>query len=267
MKLNPRMILTAGALLLACMLVVPSVGLAAERSVFGGGPADGTFQIVANSIQTYGSVKESKVYRVKAQSSAGSIENLHKVNAGKMQFGVVFSGHVHLGRAGNLKNDERKYEDVLAVAYLYGSPAQLVVRKDSGIARVKELQGKKVGVGNAGSGAFANCEIFFTHLDIWDKIERNAIGYDDAANASGNRQLNAFWLFTGFPSGAVTLAAQTNDIDLIDLEQDAIESGFYEKYPYFTRIKIPAGIYQGVDRDVASFQDYGPVGRQCRGSG
>jgi len=141
------------------------------------------------------------------------------------------------------------------------------VRKDSGIARVKELQGKKVGVGNAGSGAFANCEIFFTHLDIWDKIERNAIGYDDAANAFGNRQLNAFWLFTGFPSGAVILAAQTNDIDLIDLEQDAIESGFYGKYPYFTRIKIPAGIYQGVDRDVASFQDYGPVGRQCRGSG
>ena len=138
---------------------------------------------------------------------------------------------------------------------LYGSPAQLVVRKDSRIARVKELQGKKVGVGNAGSGAFANCELFFTHLDIWDKIERNAIGYNDDANAFGNRQLNAFWLFTGFPSGAVMLATQTNDIDLIDLDQDAIESGFYEKYPYFTRIKIPAGTYQGVDRDAASFQD------------
>jgi len=84
MKPNPRMILAAGALLLACMLVVPFVGLAAERIVFGGGPAGSTFQIVANSIQPYGPVKESKVYRVKAQSSAGSIENLRKVNAGKM---------------------------------------------------------------------------------------------------------------------------------------------------------------------------------------
>lgn len=43
MKLNPRMILTAGALLLACMLVVPSVGLAAERIMFGGGPVGSTF--------------------------------------------------------------------------------------------------------------------------------------------------------------------------------------------------------------------------------
>ncbi|WP_218068133.1 TAXI family TRAP transporter solute-binding subunit [Candidatus Thiosymbion oneisti] len=255
MKLSLRMILTASAVLLACTLAIPSVGLAAERIVFGGGPAGGTFQIVANSIQTYGPVKAAKDYRVKAQSSAGSVENLRKVNAGKMQFGVVYSGHLYLGREGKLKNDGRKYEDVLAVAYLYGAPAQLVVRKDSGITRVQDLKGKKVGVGNAGSGAFANCELFFAHLGVWDKIERNAMGYNDAANAFGNKQLDAFWLFTAFPSGAVMMAARTNAIDLVDLNKDAAESGFYEKYPYFTQVEIPAGIYQGVDEGVASFQD------------
>jgi len=254
MKLNPRMILTAGIALLACMLAIPSVGLAAKRIVFGGGPAGGTFQIVANSIQTYGPVKESKDYRVKAQSSAGSVENLRKVNAGRMQFGVVYSGHVYLGREGKLKNDKKKYEDVLAVANLYGAPAQLIVRKDSEITSVKDLEGKKVGVGNAGSGAFANCELFFTHLGVWDKIERNAMGYNDAANAFGNNQLDAFWLFTAAPSGAVMMAARTNAIDLVDLDQDASEGGFYEKYPYFTRVEIPAGTYKGVDRNVASFQ-------------
>jgi len=60
-----------------------------------------------------------------------------------MQLGVVYSGHVYLGREGKLKNDGRKYEKVLAVAYLYGAPAQLVVRKGSGIARVKDLEGKR----------------------------------------------------------------------------------------------------------------------------
>ncbi len=82
---------------------------------------------MANSIQTYGPVKKSKDYRVRAQSSAGSVENLRKVNAGRMQFGVVFSGHVYLGHNGRMKNDTRKYTDVLAVSYLYGAPAQLVV--------------------------------------------------------------------------------------------------------------------------------------------
>jgi TRAP transporter TAXI family solute receptor len=250
-----------GSLLLASItsvvlsLAAAAPASAAKRVVFTGGPAGGTFQVVANAIQVYDPVKELKDIRVKAQSSAGSVENLRKVNKGRAQMGVVYSGHVYLGRNGRLKNDDRKYEDVLAVAYLYGAPAQLVVRADSGIKSTEDLVGKKVGVGNAGSGAFANCELFFTHLGIWDKIERNAMGYNDAASAFGNNQLDAFWLFTAFPSGAVIMAAQTNDIALIDLNKDAEDSGFYDTYPYFSKLSVPAGTYKGVDYESPSFQD------------
>ena len=255
MNVGRGAVLIGSAALLASVLVSPTAAGAGKRMVFGGGPAGGTFQIVANAIQTYGPVKASEDYRVKAQSSAGSLENLRKVNRGKMQLAAVYSGHVYLGREGGLKNDDRKYEDVLAVAYLYGAPAQLVVRKGSGIGSVGDLVGRKVGVGNAGSGAFANCELFFTHLGIWDRIERNALGYNDAAAAFGNNQLDAFWLFTAFPSGAVIMAAQTNDIDLVDLATEAEESGFFEKYPYFGKLSVPAGTYRGVDREAPSFQD------------
>ncbi len=228
---------------------------AKKRVIFGGGPAGGTFQVVANGIQTYKPVKAIKDFTVKAQTSAGSVENLRKTDAGKQQFSTVYSGHVYLGRNGRMKNDPTKYENVMAVAWLYGAPAQLVVRKGSGINSVKDLVGKKVGVGNAGSGAFANCELFFTHMGVWDKIERNAMGYNDAANAFGNKQLDAFWLFTAFPSGAVIMAAQTNDIDLIDLAADAKASGFFDQYPYFAKLAVPAGTYRGVEKETPSFQD------------
>ncbi len=228
---------------------------AKKRVIFGGGPAGGTFQVVANAIQVYKPVKEIKEFSVKAQTSAGSVENLRKVDAGRQQMGVVYSGHVWLGRNGKMKNDPKKYENVLAVAWLYGAPAQLVIRADSGIKSVKDLVGKKVGVGNAGSGAFANCELFFTHMGVWDKIERNAMGYNDAAQAFGNNQLDAFWLFTAFPSGAVIMAAQTNDIGMVNLDADAEASGFYKKYPYFGKLSVPAGTYKGVDYDSPSFQD------------
>ena len=248
-------IVTCFAALAVGMLALPAVSSAAKRVVFSGGPAGGTFQVVANAIQVYGPIKEAKAFKVKAQSSAGSVENLRKVNKGRAQFGVVYSGHVYLGRNGRLKNDARKYENVLAVSYLYGAPAQLVVRADSGIKSTRDLIGRKVGVGNAGSGAFANCELFFTHMGIWDKIERNAMGYNDAAAAFGNNQLDAFWLFTAFPSGAVIMAAQTNEIALVDLNKDAEEKGFYEAYPYFSRLAVPAGTYRGVEEEVPSFQD------------
>ena len=228
---------------------------AKKRIVFGGGPAGGTFQVVANAIQVYKPVKAVEGFTVKAQSSAGSVENLRKTNSGKQQMSVVYSGHVYLGRNGMMKKDTKKYTDVLAVAWLYGAPAQMVVRAGSGIKSIKDLAGKKVGVGNAGSGAFANCELFFSHMGVWDKIERNAMGYNDAAAAFGNNQLDAFWLFTAFPSGAVIMAAQTNKIALLDLDADAKASGFYEKYPYFGKLAVPAGTYRGVDYDAPSFQD------------
>jgi len=255
MKPITKSLAKLGLAALGLIFILGSAADAAGRYVFGGGPAGGTFQVVANSIQVYDPIKEMKDVRILAQSSAGSVENLRKVNQGKSHFGVVYSGHVYQGLNGILKNDPNKYENVMAVAFLYGAPAQLVVRNGSGISSVKDLDGKRVGVGNAGSGAFANCELFFTHMGVWDKVDRNAMGYNDAAQAFGNNQLDAFWLFTAFPSGAVILAAQANDIELIDLDKDAEESGFYAKYPYFEKLKVPAGTYRGVDTDTPSFQD------------
>jgi TRAP transporter TAXI family solute receptor len=223
---------------------------------FGGGPAGGTFQFMAGGISTYPPVKAIKEFRVLAGASGGSVENMRKVDSGAYAMGVVYSGHVYLGRNGRMKNDTKKYENVMGVAYFYGAPGSAGRQKGR---RHQERQrpgiGKKVGVGNAGSGAFANCELFFTHMGVWDKIERNAMGYNDAAAAFGNNQLDAFWLFTAFPSGAVVMAAQQNDIEMIDLDAEAKASGFYEKYPYFAKLKVPAGTYKGVDTDTPSFQD------------
>ena len=255
MKKNTFKLAIGICVVLVMTFAFAGASFAKTRVIFGGGPAGGTFQVVANGIQVYKPVKEVKDFTVKAQTSAGSVENLRKTDAGRQQMSVVYSGHVWLGREGKMKNDPKKYENVMAVAWLYGAPAQLVVKKGSGIKSVKDLVGKKVGVGNAGSGAFANCELFFSHMGVWDKIERNAMGYNDAAAAFGNNQLDAFWLFTAFPSGAVIMAAQTNDIDLINLDADAEASKFYATYPYFGKLSVPAGTYRGVDYESPSFQD------------
>jgi TRAP transporter TAXI family solute receptor len=51
------------------------------------------------------------------------------------------------------------------------------------------------------------------------------------------------------------MAAQTNDIDLIDLNADAEASGFYKKYPYFGKLAVPANTYRGVGYAAPAFQD------------
>jgi TRAP transporter TAXI family solute receptor len=251
---------TAVLVLLAFLtvsLTFSSESAAKKLIIFAGGPAGGTFQTVAQAISTYDPVKAMTDYNIKVQSSGGSTENLRRVDAGKAHFGTVYSGEVFSGRNGLLVNDPKKYENVLAVAYLYEAPAQLVVRKDAGINSAMDLVGKKVGVGNAGSGAYAYCEMFFSHLGIWDKIERNAMGYNAAADAFGNNQLDAFWLFTAYPSSAVIQAAAMNNITLVNLDADAQKYGFYEKFKTISPWEIPTsdGKYRGITENVPSWVD------------
>ncbi|MGB6012504.1 MAG: C4-dicarboxylate ABC transporter substrate-binding protein, partial [Desulfobacterales bacterium] len=70
-------------------LLFSGSSFAKKRVIFGGGPAGGTFQVVANAIQVYKPVKAFEEFSVKAQTSAGSVENLRKIDAGKQQMGVV----------------------------------------------------------------------------------------------------------------------------------------------------------------------------------
>lgn len=233
-------------------IVLGSGSACAQMYKFSGGPSGGTFQYYASAIST---LSKKNDIRVLASSSGGAIENIRTVNSGKSSFAITYSGNVYMARQGRLKEDERKYENVLAVAFLYAAPAQLVVREKSDIDSPAKLVGKRVGIGNAGSGAAANAEIFFTTLGIWDDIKREHLGYRAAADAFKNGQVDAFWVFVGYPNAAVIEASLQNNIRLLDTWTAAKDSGLFEKHPYFTAATIPANTYRGQKTEVATFQD------------
>lgn len=197
------------------------------RVIFGGGLVGGIFQVVVNGIQVYKLIKVEKDFFVRVQILVGLVENLRKIDVGWQQMSVVYFGYVWLGCNGKMKNDFKKYENVLVVVWFYGVLVQLVVCKGLGIKSVKDLVGKKVGVGNVGFGVFVNCELFFIYMGVWDKIECNVMGYNDVVVVFGNKQLDVFWLFIVFLSGVVIMVVQINDIDLVNLDVDVEVFGFY----------------------------------------
>lgn len=221
---------------------------------FGGGPVGGTFNSFANGMallltQTYPQLD------VSAEGTGGSTANLRLLNSHDLDFGIVYMGDAYLGRKGRLPQDENLYENVQAVAYLYGAPAHLVVRADSGITSAMDLKGKRVGVGNAGSGAAAAAERFFRHLGVWDAFEPQYLGYSAAASAFNDRKLDAFWVLVGYPNSSVIEAATRDQVKLIDVAKDAEASGFYNEYPFYAPVEIPANTYPGQEAPVLSFQD------------
>lgn len=225
-----------------------------ERLAFSGGPDGGTFQFFANGI----AARLSRVMEgleVSNMASAGSVENLRRVNSRDADFGIVYSGDLYLGIDGKLTNDTRRYRNVQAVSYLYGAPAHLIVLESSGVKAVTDLVGKRVAVGPAGSGAAASAQRYFEGLDMWDKIRPQYIGYNQGASALGDRQVDALWVFAGFPNASVIQAASSNRVVLLQTYEAAKAGKLFQDHPYYAQVTIPSGTYPGVDYDVVTVQD------------
>jgi hypothetical protein len=246
----------AVVLFLALVLCAFSVPAMAKKTylAYGGGPVGGTFNYFANAMATYINKNVENV-EVSSEGSGGSTANLKRLHSHDVDFGIVYSGDAFLGRNGRLPQDDTKYDNVRAISYLYGAPAHLVTRRDDNITSAMQLKGKRVAVGNAGSGAAAAAERFFTALGIWDEMDRQFLGYSAAASALNDGKLDAFWVFVGYPNSSVIEAATRDDIYLVDVHADAEKYGVYEKYPFFSPTEIPAKTYSGQDRPVKTFQD------------
>lgn len=243
-----------GVFLICCMGMVP--GQADARSVFvsiGGGPTGGTFNYFANGFSTY-VPKQIDGLRMSSEGSGGSVENVRRVHAGDFDFGISYAVDIGLGAQGKLPEDTNKYDKVRCIGYLYGAPAQLVVRADSEFQSAMDLKGKRVAVGNAGSGAATSAERFFRHIGVWEEFSPQFLGYSAAASAFQDGKIDAFWVLVGYPNASVIEAATQSDIRLIDVGKDAEKTGFYDAYAY-APTTIPAGTYRGQDKDCVTFQD------------
>jgi TRAP transporter TAXI family solute receptor len=217
-----------------------------------GGPDGGTFKPISKGIATLAS---NIGIELRPVASKGSYENVRRVDSKTADFAIAYASHIYQARYGLLKNDSKQYKNIMVLGYLYGAPAQLIVKKDSEIKSAFELSGKKIAVGNKGSGSAFQCETFFRELGIWEKLKRRYFGYNDSAALFIENKIDAFWLFTGYPSGAAIKASLEQDIELINLYDDGEKSNLFVKHPYFTKIKIPANTYKGVNYDTNTFQD------------
>lgn len=225
-----------------------------QTLTFNGGPQGGTFNYFANKMAAIIS-EDIPGLDVLARESDGSVENLLALCEGRADMGIVNAGDAFLGRIGKLSCVEKKYADVQALAFLYGAPAQLVVRADSDIHTVLDLRGKTIAVGNPGSGAALSAERFLRHLKLWNQIRHRPVGYAEAAEDFAEGSVDGFWTLAGSPNAAVMEASSAVPVRILDLHEAATVSGFYQLYPFYSQAVIPAGTYDGQAGPVSTFQD------------
>ncbi|MBB98354.1 MAG: C4-dicarboxylate ABC transporter substrate-binding protein [Rhodobacteraceae bacterium] len=189
-------------------------------------------------------------------TTGGSVANINGIRAGDLDMGVAQSDwqyHAYNGTAPDTFPDG-KFEELRAVFSVHPEPFTVVARADSGIETFDDLKGKRVNLGNPGSGARATFEV------VMDKMGWSADDFALAAELKSAEQaaalcdnkIDAIVFTVGHPAGTIKEATTSCESKLITVDNDVIRK-LVDDNAFYAMATIPGGMYTGTDEDTTTF--------------
>ena len=247
----------AAAVMLTCSLGA-SASFAAGVEHFSVGTAGqtGVYYVVGQSIcKMVNRTSADHNLRCSAPSTGGSIANLNSMRSGGLNFGIVQSDwqyHAYNGTS-NFK-DIGPYKDLRAVFSLHSDIFTLVTRADAHIEKFADLKGKRVNIGNPGSGQRATMLTLMNEAGIKTSDFKLAgeLKSSEQSQALCDNKVDAFVMVAGHPVANVKEATSTCDTRIVDVRGDAVDR-LIKQYPYYSYASIPGGMYDGTPNDVKTY--------------
>ena len=234
-----------------------SAQAAEERFVtIGTGGQTGVYYVVGQSVCKLVNRDTGKTgIRCTAPSTGGSIDNINSIRSGARNLGVAQSDWQYHAYNGTSKfEDQGPFKELRAVFSIHPEPFTVVARADSGIKTFADLKGKRVNVGNPGSGQRGTMEVVMDKLG-WT-MDDFALASDlKAAEQSAalcDNKVDAIIYTVGHPSGSIEEAATSCDSILIPVTGPEIDALVADN-PFYAKAVIPGGMYRGTENDVETF--------------
>ena len=193
--------------------------------------------------------------RCSVESTGGSIYNVNTIRSGELDFGIVQSDWQYHGYNGTSEfKDQGPYKKLRAVFSLHTEPFNIIARSDSGINNVKDLAGKRVNIGNPGSGDRATMQVVMDAFGCTNDSLKLAseLKASERSKALCDNKIDAFIYMVGHPNGSIKEATTSCDAKLVPATGPEIEKIVADN-PYYAYSTVPAGMYRGTDTDVQSF--------------
>ncbi|MFK5980067.1 MAG: TAXI family TRAP transporter solute-binding subunit [Rhizobiaceae bacterium] len=189
-------------------------------------------------------------------TTGGSIANINGIRAGDLDLGVAQSDwqfHAYNGTAPD-KFPDGKFEDLRAVFSVHPEPFTVVARMDSGINKFSDLKGKRVNLGNPGSGARGTFEVVMKKLGwkVGDFALAAELKSSEQAAALCDNKIDAIVFTVGHPAGTIKEATTSCEAKLINVNSDAIKE-LAGAADYYAMTTIPGGMYTGTPNDTETF--------------
>ena len=183
--------------------------------------------------------------RCSAESTGGSIFNINTIRAGELQFGVAQSDWQYHAYNGTSKfKDKGPFKKLRAVFSVHAEPVTIIARADANIKTILDLKGKRVNIGNPGSGTRGTWEVIEKALG-WKRSDLAlAAGMKSAETASAlcDGKIDAYFWLVGHPSALTQESIASCAANLVDGTAPAINK-LVAATPYYRPAKIPAGMY------------------------
>ncbi|MFS0750211.1 TAXI family TRAP transporter solute-binding subunit [Oceanobacillus sp. 1P07AA] len=212
------------------------------------GGTSGTYYPLGGEMAT--NINSDTDVQVDAISSNASAENVLAIENGEAQLGFIQTDVIAHAVEGINAFDGEPVEKVQAIGSLYPETIQIVTTADSGIASVEDLEGKKVSVGAPGSGTYINAEqILEIHGMTMDDVEAQNLDFGESTGGIQDGNIDAAFITSGTPTGAVEGLAATVDISIVPIAEDKVEE-LVEAYPYYASDVIAGGTYGGLDEEI-----------------
>ena len=188
-----------------------------------------------------------------AQATPGSIENLRQVNSGQLESGFAQADLAGWAYSGVKLFAEGPLRQLRAIASLFPEAAHLVVLAESPIHSFADLKGKRVSVGEQGSGTAADAAVLLAAAGLGGEkdLKRKYLRPGPAAEELKGGSIDAMFLVGGYPVPAIRELAASAPIRLVPIEGKIVD-GLKKDFSFYTRTEVPAGSYFGVDSATPS---------------
>ncbi|MCK6264663.1 TAXI family TRAP transporter solute-binding subunit [Vibrio sp. ZSDE26] len=193
--------------------------------------------------------------RCSVESTGGSIYNINTIRAGELDLGIAQSDWQYHAYNGSSKfGDKGAFKDLRAVFSVHPEPFTVVARADSGIKTFEDLKGKRVNIGNPGSGQRGTMEVLmgeygWTNSDFKLVSELKA---SEQSKALCDNKIDAMIYTVGHPSGAIKEATTSCDSVIVSVAGMKVDK-LVSDNSFYRIASVPGGMYNGNDNDTATF--------------
>lgn len=193
--------------------------------------------------------------RCSVESTGGSVYNINAIRAGELDMGVAQSDWQYHAYYGTSKfKSKGPFKELRAVFSVHPEPFTVVARRDSGIKNFMDLKGKRVNIGNPGSGQRGTMEVLMKALGWTNKTFKLASELKSAEQSQAlcDNKIDAMVFTVGHPSGSIKEATTTCDAILVNVTGPAVDK-LVKDNDFYRYATIPGGMYNGNPKDTKTF--------------